>query len=42
MIKKGELLSSIDHSYKSNIKLGNNFVIEVVGKGMLEVPTKMG
>jgi len=42
MIGKGELLSSMDHSYKSSIKLGNNSAIEVVGKGMLEVPTKHG
>ena len=42
MIDKGELLSSMDHSYKSSIKLGNNSTIEVAGKGMLEVPTKHG
>ena len=40
MIGKGELLSSIDHSYMLSIKIGNNFAIEVASKGMFEVPTK--
>lgn len=40
MTRKGELLSSVDHSYRLRIKLGNNLAIEVAGKGMILVPTK--
>lgn len=42
MIKKGELLSFINHSYMSSIKLVSNSAIKVASKVILEVANKHG
>lgn len=42
MNKMGELLSSINHSYRLSIKFDNNSAIDVAGKVMIEVLTKHG
>lgn len=40
--KKGDLFSSLDHSFKSNIKLGDDNSLEVTAKGVMEVNTREG
>lgn len=42
MIGKKKLLSSLDHSFSSSIKLGNEKLLDVVAKGDMMVPTKRG
>ena len=42
MIRKKKLLSSLDHSFSSNIKLGNENLLDVFAKGDMMVPTKRG
>lgn len=39
MTDKGEMLSSLDHSYKSSIRLGDNKSLTVAAKGVMEVAT---
>lgn len=34
---KGDMFSSLDHSYKSSIKLGDDIYLEVSTKGVMEV-----
>lgn len=40
MIGNGELFSSMDNFFESNIKLGDDKSLEVVAKGVMEVNTK--
>ena len=42
MIGEKSLLSAIDYSYKSSVRLGNEKRLEIVGKGEMQVPTKKG
>lgn len=40
MIDNNKLLSSLDHSYKSSIKLGDESLFKVVEKGDMVIQTK--
>lgn len=42
MTKQKELLSYLDHSFSSNIKIGDEKFLEVIAKGDMLVPTKKG
>lgn len=42
MIGKWEMLSSLDHSYKSSIKLGDDKSLEVSTKVVIEVNNQEG
>jgi len=42
MTRKKEFLSSLNHSFSSSIKLGNEKLFEVIAKGDINVPTKKG
>lgn len=37
-----ELFSNLDDSMKSEIKLGNNTIVSIMGKGVINVLTKNG
>ena len=42
MIGEKSLLSALDYSYKSSIRLGNKKRLEILGKGEMQVPTRQG
>ena len=42
MTGEKSLLSAVDHSYKSSVRLGNEKRLEILGKGEMQVLTKKG
>lgn len=42
MIKRRQLLSSLDYFFSSSINIGNEKILKVITKGHIEIPTKIG